>query len=48
MIDYRKLLKKYMEHVVSSEGVFFIPREYNKDFSEEERAELIILSEEIE
>lgn len=46
MIDYRELLKKYINHVGYMEGVTFMPQEYDKDFSEEERAVLLILDSE--
>lgn len=39
-MDYQKLLKKYMNHVQSQEGVFFIPMEFDREFMPEERAEL--------
>lgn len=43
MIDYRKLLSKYMSHVASEEGTTFVSalvHSYVTDFTPEEIAEL--------
>ncbi|MHA1952217.1 MAG: hypothetical protein ACW987_20430 [Candidatus Thorarchaeota archaeon] len=44
-MDYKQLLKKYMNHVGENEGVHFIPCAYL--FSEEEVKELKSISDEI-
>ena len=50
-MDYRALLKKYIDHVGSCEGVTFISwidKEGGGTFSAEEAAELHKLSEEVD
>ena len=48
MVDYRELLKKYIEHVGDCEGTDFIYRHMDMyDFSEEEAAILNQLSKEV-
>jgi len=50
-MDYRELLKKYMRHVVQSEGIDFTDRLHefsdSVQFNEEEAAELKAISEEL-
>lgn len=47
MIDYRELIKKYINHVGECEGVSFIQNNYlGKEFSKEEKEELIKLDKE--
>jgi hypothetical protein len=46
-IDYRKLLKKYMNLVGHEEGITFANRASEEDFSEEERRELIVIEDEV-
>lgn len=46
-IDYRSLLKKYIEHVGALEGVDFIEGNWRSGlFSDEEWAELVVISNE--
>lgn len=47
-MDYRALLAKYMNHVCEEEGIYFMPREHDKEFSAEERAELAKIRKEID
>lgn len=40
-MDYKELLKKYMEHVCTMEGTYFLPNnKWTCEFSEEESKEL--------
>ena len=40
MIDYRELLRKYINHVGCCEGITFLSNIYASDFTTEEFAEL--------
>ena len=49
MIDYRDLLRRYMDHVFCYEGTMFLGYlSHGNDFSDEEIAELEKLGSEIE
>lgn len=50
-MDYKKLLRKYIEHVIDSEGIDFISLggiHSQIEFTEEEQKELEAMSEAIE
>jgi uncharacterized membrane protein YqhA len=48
-VDYRELLKKYMQHIINAEGVHFLDTFYDRaKFSEEENAELQRIANELE
>ena len=49
MIDYRELLKKYIDHVGQEEGTFFFGEEWDQSdpFTEEEWNELKKISDEL-
>jgi hypothetical protein len=46
-MDYRDLLKRYMGHVLSEEGTYFVPHENTYGFSDEDRRELRAIADEI-
>jgi len=45
-IDYRELLKKYIDHIKTCEGITFLDRTILGDFSQEELIELDKISNE--
>jgi hypothetical protein len=48
MVDYKQLLKKYIEHVALTEGTDFIYGSMGEPFSLEETDVLMTLSQEVE
>lgn len=47
-MDYRSLLKKYLDHIECTSGYTFIPESPMRDFSVEEIEELRVLARELE
>ena len=47
-MDYRELLKKYMDHVADCEGVFFLSNSDRVKFTDEEWKELEKIIDELE